>query len=462
MIRLYANNKHTDIIETKKIKNFDRNKSKFPYDAFVHTGYDENSVKIFEPAAILAISDDYDTLSKPVKRWTKPNKRNFEKKESVQEAEKSMGQKVDLLNFENLYSEKVDEKDIMIAALQKQLRDMEKKLQSNEKSEVEKMESNNDTFNDRSHQQMLSISKNKQQFAGGSHETPTSQFNISLNSLSVLNRSHERKRLEKRTPEQSANFSKSKKKKIASENDSHGLARSCGFGNGSHETPTSLLNISSKSLSVLNRSHERKRLEKRTPEQSANFSKSKKKKIASENDSHGLARSCGFGNVSHETPTSQFNISSKSLSALNRSHERKRLEKRTVEQSADFSKSKKKKIESENDSHDLTPIIRGGSRVVRKSLQGFRKTLMSQSNSPISTQMPDLSNSHIPESDKDEESDSSIVSIKKKEYDTDDYENSEGENTMEPLTKWEEKSPDKKGDTTVIEMWHFILEYLFH
>uniref|UniRef100_A0ABD2WZK4 Uncharacterized protein n=1 Tax=Trichogramma kaykai TaxID=54128 RepID=A0ABD2WZK4_9HYME len=167
MIRLYANNKHTDIIETKKIKNFDRNKSKFPYDAFVHTGYDENSVKIFEPAAILAISDDYDTLSKPVKRWTKPNKRNFEKKESVQEAEKSMGQKVDLLNFENLYSEKVDEKDIMIAALQKQFRDMEKKLQSNEKSEVEKMESNNDTFNDRSHQQMLPISKNKQQFAGG-------------------------------------------------------------------------------------------------------------------------------------------------------------------------------------------------------------------------------------------------------------------------------------------------------
>uniref|UniRef100_A0ABD2X076 Uncharacterized protein n=1 Tax=Trichogramma kaykai TaxID=54128 RepID=A0ABD2X076_9HYME len=106
-----------------------------------------------------------------------------------------------------------------------------------------------------------------------------------------------------------------------------------------------------------------------------------------------------IGDGSHETPTSLLNISSKSLSALNRSHERKRLEKRTPEQSADFSKSKKKKIASENDSHDLTPIIRGGSRVVRKSLQ-------------------------------------------------------EGENTMEPLTKWEEKSTDKKGDTTVIEMWH--------
>ncbi|KAL7296831.1 hypothetical protein TKK_0010228 [Trichogramma kaykai] len=333
MIRLYANNKHTDIIETKKIKNFDRNKSKFPYDAFVHTGYDENSVKIFEPAAILAISDDYDTLSKPVKRWTKPNKRNFEKKESVQEAEKSMGQKVDLLNFENLYSEKVDEKDIMIAALQKQFRDMEKKLQSNEKSKL---------------------------------TTPgIKSKDIKSNMTPLI-------------------------MKLTSMTESR-------IGDGSHETPTSLLNISSKSLSALNRSHERKRLEKRTPEQSADFSKSKKKKIA-----------------------------------------------------------------SENDSHDLTPIIRGGSRVVRKSLQGFRKTLMSQSNSPISTQMPDLSNSHIPESDKDEESDSSIVSIKKKNTIPTTMKIQRVKIQWSHLQNGRKKALIKRVILLSLKCGIFILEYLFH
>uniref|UniRef100_A0ABD2WY33 Uncharacterized protein n=1 Tax=Trichogramma kaykai TaxID=54128 RepID=A0ABD2WY33_9HYME len=58
------------------ILKFDKSRTKFPYSAYVETGkFDENYDKVYEPAAVLAVSYNREELEHPLKRCPKPKKR---------------------------------------------------------------------------------------------------------------------------------------------------------------------------------------------------------------------------------------------------------------------------------------------------------------------------------------------------------------------------------------------------
>ncbi|XP_058801777.1 uncharacterized protein LOC131670298 [Phymastichus coffea] len=74
-VRFYVDNANVKFVPVKHIQYYNPGQKNVPYDAYVLNGKNAKGKTIYEPAAILRIADDKDTLEAIQKRWPKPNKR---------------------------------------------------------------------------------------------------------------------------------------------------------------------------------------------------------------------------------------------------------------------------------------------------------------------------------------------------------------------------------------------------
>ncbi|XP_058810332.1 uncharacterized protein LOC131675381 [Phymastichus coffea] len=74
-VRFYVDNAKVKFVPVQNIRCYDPSDKNFPYDAYVANGQDADGHKVYEPAVILDINDDKETLQARKTRWPKPNKR---------------------------------------------------------------------------------------------------------------------------------------------------------------------------------------------------------------------------------------------------------------------------------------------------------------------------------------------------------------------------------------------------
>ncbi|XP_058803427.1 glutamic acid-rich protein-like [Phymastichus coffea] len=175
-VRFYADNAEVNFLPVTHIQHYDPKEKKFPYDAKVKSGKGAEGQDMFEPAVILEIAADKETLQAKKRRWPKPNKRlstvlhelaqkhqdqevNGKEKAkgkgkakkgifsttssnkdqklpsplSVADAETAMGSKLKMLQsnleFNEATTTKEFEKDKRIMELEEQLKALQKKMQ---------------------------------------------------------------------------------------------------------------------------------------------------------------------------------------------------------------------------------------------------------------------------------------------------------------------------------------------
>ncbi|XP_058791022.1 glutamic acid-rich protein-like [Phymastichus coffea] len=196
-VRFYADNAEVKFLPVTHIQHYDPKEKKFPYDAKVKSGKGAEGQDMFEPAVILEIAADKETLQAKKRRWPKPNKRlstvlhelaqkhqdqevNGKEKAkgkgkakkgifsttssnkdqmlpsplSVADAETAMGSKLKMLQsnleFNEATTTKEFEKDKRIMELEEQLKALQKKMQgqSNNSSNYSPSTSASPSMND--------------------------------------------------------------------------------------------------------------------------------------------------------------------------------------------------------------------------------------------------------------------------------------------------------------------------